>query len=141
MSIDKLIELIGFIFYYCPFFKIDKFMIIKIKNLRLKTILGIYEWEKIAEREILINAEIETDHDLSMQSDDIKDTIDYDKIVAQIKETILKKRYKLVEKMVYDVMNLIMKDKRIKNCRLEIDKIGAVADLESFSVTYFQERK
>jgi dihydroneopterin aldolase len=116
-------------------------MIIKIKNLRLKTILGVYEWENTVQREIVINAEIETDHDLSMHSDDIKDAIDYDKIVTKIKKAVLERRYKLIEKMVYEVMNLIMEDKRIKNCRLEIDKIGAVADLDSFSVTDFKERK
>jgi 7,8-dihydroneopterin aldolase/epimerase/oxygenase len=116
-------------------------MIIKIKNLRLKTILGIYEWEKTIQREIVVNAEIETDNNLSMRSDDIKDAIDYDEIVTKIKKTVLEKRYKLIEKMVYDIMNLIMEDKRIKNCRLEIDKIGAVEGLDSFSVTDFRERK
>ena len=116
-------------------------MIIKIKNLRLKTILGVYEWEKDIQREIIINAIIQADINLSAKSDDIADTIDYDKIVTLMKNVVSSKHYNLIEKMVADILDIIMEDKRIKNCQVEIDKIGAVEDLESFSVTDFRERK
>jgi FolB domain-containing protein len=60
-------------------------MIIKIKNFKFKTILGIYEWEEKTEREIIINAIIETNYDKARFTNDIKDTIDYDEIIAKIK--------------------------------------------------------
>ncbi len=113
-------------------------MIIKIKNLRLKTIVGIYKWEEKIDREIIINAEIETDHENSLVSDDINDTIDYDKLVSQIKLLISQKRFKLIEKMAQDVMDLILSNKKIKRCKLEIDKLNAVEALESFSITLIQ---
>lgn len=115
-------------------------MLIKLKNLHLKTIIGVYKWEDDVERKILINIELETDHVESMKSDDIKDTIDYDVITKNIKDLVKNNRFKLVEKMVDEILNLIMTDKKIKKCKLEIDKIGAVADLESFSITEIRER-
>jgi dihydroneopterin aldolase len=115
-------------------------MLIKLKNLHLKTIIGVYKWEDDVERKILINIEIETDHVESMKSDDIKDAIDYDVITKNIKDLVKNNRFKLVEKMVDEILNLIMTDKKIKKCKLEIDKIGAVADLESFSITEIRER-
>ena len=36
-------------------------MIIKIENLKLRTIVGIYEWEKKTKQDIVINVEIEFD--------------------------------------------------------------------------------
>jgi len=116
-------------------------MIIKIKNLRLKTIIGVYEWEQSIAREIIINIEIETDHRVSMQSDNIEDALDYDIIVAKIKKFIGANHFKLVERMVLKVIDLIMEDKRIKKCQLEIDKVGAIDDIDSFSVTQIRERK
>ena len=115
-------------------------MLIKIKNLRLKTILGIHAWEAEIEREIIINAEIETDEVKSLQTDDIADTVDYDSLVSKIKELIATKRFKLIEKMTQEVVNVILQDKRVKKCRVEVDKVGVVKEVDSFSVTIEQKQ-
>lgn len=116
-------------------------MLIKIKNLKLKTFLGVYEWEKSHDREIIINAEIYTDHDESTVSDHLSDTIDYDEIIGKIKNLINEQRFKLIEKMAGEVMKKIMEDSRINKCKLEIDKVGVVDGIDSFSVTIEQDRK
>lgn len=110
-------------------------MLIKIKNLRLKTILGIHAWEENVDREIIINAEIETKHLNSHFSDDINDTIDYDIIVTKIKNLIQSKRFKLIEKMVAEIVDAIMEDKRIFRCKVEVDKVGVIEGVDSFSIT------
>lgn len=116
-------------------------MIIKIKNLRLKTIIGVYDWEKNVNRDIIINAQIDTDFEQALRSDEIKDAIDYDEIIAKIKDIVAHKRYNLVEKMAQDMMDIILQDKRIAKCTLEIDKVGAVESLDSFSITIEQLNK
>lgn len=113
-------------------------MIIKIKNLRLKTIIGIYDWEEKIDRDIIINAKIETDNLQSLESDNIEDTVDYDIIIDKMKNIIANNRFKLVEAMAQTIMNEILEDKRINKCELEIDKVGAVQGVESFSVTLSQ---
>jgi dihydroneopterin aldolase len=115
-------------------------MLIRIKNLKIKTILGIHDWEKTIDRQIIINAEIETDFEESLKSDNIADTIDYDNLTTKIKKLIAEKKFKLVEKMAAEVINIIMEDKRIKKCKLEIDKVGAVDGVESFSIAIEQKR-
>ena len=115
-------------------------MIIKIKNLRLETILGIYDWEQNVKRPIIINAEIHTGFDNARFSNDISKTIDYDIIAKQIKTYLASKNFQLVEKMAQEIIENIMTDKRIDKCSLEIDKVGAVENLESFSITLTEER-
>jgi FolB domain-containing protein len=110
-------------------------MIVKIKNLKLKTILGVYDWEKTFDREIVINVEMETDFVNAAQSDNLNDAIDYDIITSKIKNLITKKRFKLIEKMTQEVLEVILEDDRIKKCKVEIDKVGVVEGVESFSVT------
>lgn len=116
-------------------------MIIKIKNLRLKTIVGVYEWEQNYLRDIIINLRIETDNNASMQSDQLSDTIDYDVIIAKIKNFAENNRCQLIEKMVGSILDEIMQDSRIKKCRLEIDKVGVYEELDSLSVTQIRKRK
>lgn len=116
-------------------------MLIKIKNLKLHTNLGIHNWEKTFNREIIINAEIESDALRGLESDNILDTIDYDVITTKIKNLIAQNQFKLIEKMAQEVMNRIMEDTRVKRCKLEIDKVGVVEFVESFSVTIEQQRK
>lgn len=114
-------------------------MKIKIKNLKLKTRIGIYDWEKNVDRDIIINAKIDTHCDEALKTDNIDDAIDYDHLVKKIKNIVASNRYNLIEKMAADIMDDILTDKRIAKCSLEIDKVGAVADLESFSVTIKRE--
>jgi 7,8-dihydroneopterin aldolase/epimerase/oxygenase len=116
-------------------------MIIKIKNLRLKTVIGVYEWEEAIDREIIINAEISTNFDKALKTDELTDAIDYDHLVSKIKNLVSSTRYKLIEKMAQDMMEAILEDDRITKCKLEIDKVGAVESLDSFSITIEQENK
>lgn len=113
-------------------------MLIKIKNLKLTTILGVHAWEENVNREIIINAEIETNDVSSLSSDDIKDTIDYDILILKIKNLVVSRRFKLIEKMTAEIMREIMEDPRISRCKLEVDKVGVIADVDSFSVTLEQ---
>lgn len=113
-------------------------MLIKIKNLRLTTFLGIHAWEEYLNREIIINAEIETNHTTSLASDNIEDTISYEDIVLKIRNLLETNRFKLIEKMAGEIMKKIIEDRRIKRCKLEVDKIGVIDGIDSFSITLEQ---
>jgi FolB domain-containing protein len=115
-------------------------MLLKIKNLKLKTILGVHKWEENIDREIIINIEIETNFEQSLASDKIEDAIDYDKISYEVKNLIAKKRFKLIEKMAQELLTKIMQDERIFRCKIEVDKVGAIDFVESASVTLEAKR-
>lgn len=116
-------------------------MIIKIKNFKFKTILGIYEWEEKIEREIIVNALIETDYDRARFTNNIKDTIDYYELITKIKKFLSTKKFQLIEELTQQMLDLIMEDQRIKRCEIEIDKVRVVENVESFSITLTQEKK
>jgi len=116
-------------------------MIIKIKNLRLKTKIGVYDWEKNFNREIIINAEIEVKNSKSINSDKLGDTVDYDIITAQIKEIIEKNYFKLVEKLAGEIIKKIMSNRKISRCKIEIDKVKAVKEADSVGIILEKIRK
>jgi len=111
-------------------------MIIKIKELKTKTIIGVFDWEKNQEREVIISLELEVDNNCGSDSDNIADTIDYDTLSKKIIEETAKSRFNLIEKLAKHLIDIIMQDKRIKHARIEIDKPGAVKEAKSVSVVY-----
>ena len=116
-------------------------MIIKIKNLKLRTRIGVYKWEETIDRELIINVEITTNLTQSLYSDNISDTIDYDQVIAKVKNLVETKRFKLIEKIAQSLMELILSDLRIQKCKLEIDKVGIFDYVDSVSVILEQENK
>lgn len=111
-------------------------MHLKIKNLKAQTILGIYEHEQQALREVIINITMEFDGTKAAVSDNIADTIDYDIIETNIIERLKNSRYGLIERLVAEIAAIVKQDNRIINVEVAVDKPGALKNSESVSVTY-----
>lgn len=115
-------------------------MIIKINNLKLNTVLGIYEFERNLIREIIINIEIHTNHDQARFSNSIDDTIDYSEIINNIKNYIKNKKFDLIEKLAQEILDLITENDKIEKCILEIAKPKIFAEVESASIILNYEK-
>ena len=115
-------------------------MIIKIENLRLRTVVGIYEWEKNVKQDIVINIELEFDGSMAVKTDDIEHTVDYKTITKKIIAEIESREYNLIEKIAGDIVNIIMEDTRVDRASVRIDKPGALRFADSVSVTHSQSR-
>lgn len=110
-------------------------MIINIENLRLRTIIGIYDWEKENKQDVIINISIEFDGSDAGISDNIEDTINYKSITKEIINYVENSKFNLIEKLVTDIGEIIMKDKRILMSTTTVDKPGALRFTDSVSVT------
>ena len=109
-------------------------MMIRIKNLRLQTIIGIYERERKEKQEVCINAEIHFDGTTASLSDKIEDTVDYHAIYTEIIEHVENSQYQLLEKMALELLKLIKKHPKVTQAKVEIDKPAALPRAESVSI-------
>jgi len=109
-------------------------MLIKINNLRTTSKIGVFEWEKNLEREIVVNFEAEVDCDKCSESDSLNDTVDYGKIYDQIKFVATSSNFNLIEKLADTMLLSIMEDKRISSATIELHKLKLFSDLDSVSV-------
>ncbi len=115
-------------------------MIIKIENLKLRTIVGIYEWEKKTKQDIVINVEIEFDGTKAIESDDIEDTVDYKTITKQIIAMVEGAQFNLIERIAGEAMRIVMQNQKVEKASVRVDKPGALRFTDSVSVTQTQER-
>ena len=116
-------------------------MIINIENLRLRTIIGIYDWEKENKQDVIINISIEFDGSAAGKSDSIEDTVDYKTITKKIINYVEDGKFNLIEKMVTGIGEIVMEDKRVILSTITADKPGALRFTDSVSVTETFEQR
>ena len=114
-------------------------MLIKLKDLQIETIIGIYDWEQSTPRKLLINVEIECVDNQSIITDNIKDTIDYDIVYTNIKKIINSKKHNLIESLAGDIVNMICKIEGVIATTVEINKIKIYPDAFSTAVTLYKK--
>lgn len=115
-------------------------MIIKIENLRLRTIIGVFNWEKEKKQDVIVNIEMEFDGTNAVESDKLEDTVDYKSLNKNIIDFVEKGNFNLLEKMVSGIGNIIMEDKRIKKVTVKADKPNALRFADSVSLTHIIEQ-
>ena len=110
--------------------------IITIKDLKVSTLLGVYDWEKENKRDMIFTIEIHASTENASASDDIKDAVDYALIEERILKHVDTSSYNLIEALVADIGRLILAlDQRITRVHVEADKPGALRQARSVSVS------
>ncbi len=109
-------------------------MIVKIKNLRLRTVVGVYEWEKKKLQDVCINIQVTFDGTKAAATDDIEETIDYKVLRNQVIDHVQGNNFNLVEKIASDTANIALKLPLSKKVLVEVEKPGALRFTDSVSV-------
>jgi D-erythro-7,8-dihydroneopterin triphosphate epimerase len=115
-------------------------MVICIKNLRVSSILGVYEEERRAERDIIINVRIEYDAKDALRTDSLEDALDYKQVRDRIVNFVEGTKFKLIEKLADGIVQQLIADARILKLQLEVDKPHALRLAESVSAIIHWER-
>lgn len=80
--------------------------IIRIKNLRLRTFIGIKEEEIANRQDVVVNVAIHYPADKARDSEDINDALNYRTITKRIISHLENGRFSLLEKLTQDVLNI-----------------------------------
>jgi D-erythro-7,8-dihydroneopterin triphosphate epimerase len=116
-------------------------MIARIKNLRLRAIIGINEWERVNKQDIILNIEFEFDGSRAAETDSINDTVNYRSMTKRIINDVETSSFGLLEALANMVLNIIMEDEHITRARVEIDKPHALRFSDSVSIECSAERE
>ena len=108
---------------------------IHIKNLLLRTIIGINPDERVKKQDVIINLTLFTDHTAAGESDHIDDATNYRTITKQIIELVEESKFQLVEKMATEISRICLADVRVSRAIVKVEKPGALRFAESVGVT------
>ncbi len=115
--------------------------LIRVKNLLLRTYIGFNPEEIANMQDVVINIEIEADiPEEALLADEPNGIYNYKTITKQIIALVQEKRFKLLEVLTKNVLDLIMTDERVSWARVEVDKPHALRFAESVSFEMEAER-
>lgn len=100
--------------------------IIFIRDLRIDTVVGIYEWERRIRQTIVLDIEMKTDIGAAANSDDIKDTLNYKAVAKRLIEFVRASEFQLVETLAEECARIIRDEFAVSWLRLTLNKQGAV---------------
>ncbi|GAB4538297.1 MAG: bifunctional dihydroneopterin aldolase/7,8-dihydroneopterin epimerase [Anaerolineales bacterium] len=105
-----------------------------IKSLKVRGVLGIHEWERVATRDIIISVTLFVDSRPAAQSDDIADCVNYSQMADKLRAHAEHAARMTVEALANDLAQICLQDDKVLRVILRVDKPGAVPDAESVGV-------
>lgn len=113
---------------------------ITIENLRLRTIIGINDWERHTKQDVVVNVELELAPGTVFTRDAIDETVDYKRLNKRIIAEVEQSSFFLIEKLSDHLLALVMEDPRVKRARVRVAKPTALRYTDSVSVECSAER-
>jgi len=99
-----------------------------IQNLAIRGKHGVQADERKNDQEFVLDISIEFDTRAAAESDNLKDTIDYDFFRNSAKEIVEGKPFHLIEKLADAVAQKILEDRRITNVSVTVRKTEMYPD-------------
>lgn len=107
---------------------------IHIKDLLLRGIIGLNDWEREKKQDILINITLFTDLSRAGKSDDIQDSVNYRTLTKKIIEHVENSSRHTVEALAQDIVDFCLETGRVIRARVRVEKPGALRFARSVGV-------
>jgi dihydroneopterin aldolase len=108
--------------------------IIYLRDLRINTVIGIYDWERRMKQTIILDIEMGTDIRKAANSDNIDNTLNYKAVAKRLIKFVGDSEYELVEALAEKITEIIMTEFDVPWCRLSLNKKGAVRGVRDVGV-------
>jgi FolB domain-containing protein len=108
--------------------------LIKIVGLRCECTIGTFAHERTQKQPVFLNITLTTDLKQAGKSDNIDDTVDYFTLQQNIINLVEKSSFALLESLAEAVSELCLKDKRIQEASIELEKPLALQHVKTLSI-------
>ena len=107
---------------------------IKLTELTVNTVIGIWDWEKRNPQKVVFDSEMSTDINKASKSDSIKDALDYKAVSKRVKQYALENQFDLIETLADKVAEIILNEFEVSWVKLTISKPYAIRDSKNVSL-------
>lgn len=101
--------------------------IVFIRDLRIQTVIGIYDWEREIRQTVIFDLEMGADIARAAASDAIEETLDYKAVSKRLIEFVEASEFQLVETLAERCAAIVLDEFQVPWVRLTLNKIGAVS--------------
>lgn len=113
---------------------------ILVKNLLVRGIVGINDWERDKKQDIVVNLEVHGDFTAPGRSDDVADTLNYRTLTKDVIAYVEGSGHYLVEALAHEIARIAVIDHGAERVRVRVEKPGALRFAESVGIEIERER-
>lgn len=114
---------------------------ILIRDLLVRGVVGVNEWERRVRQDILIDIDLYADLAPAGSSDDIDDTVNYKEISKAVIDLVEKSRRFTVEALAADIAEICLGFPKTNSVRVRVEKPGALRFARSVGVEIQRTRQ
>lgn len=107
---------------------------IRVKNLRLRTYIGINEDEIKNKQDIVVNIKVHYCADKAVNTDNMDDALNYRTITKKVIALVENNRFSLLEKLTADILAVAAEHDWVTSAEVEVDKPHALRFADSVSM-------
>lgn len=108
---------------------------IRVKDLCLRTFIGINEDEILNKQDVLINLTVVYRATEAVQANDIDTALNYRTLTKAVIAHVESNRFSLLERLTQEILDLVMSRPGVDYAEVEVDKPHALRFAESVSIT------
>jgi dihydroneopterin aldolase len=101
--------------------------IIFVRDLKIDTVIGVYDWERDIRQVLAFDLEMASDIRAAAASDNVADALDYSAVAARLTEFVRTSEFKLLEALAEQCAQIVLKEFNVPWLRLRVMKPGAVS--------------
>ncbi len=109
--------------------------IIFIRSLRCDTTLGVYDWERVSLRPVLLDLEIGAASSEAFAHDSAKGLMNYDSIAKHLTAALRELHYRTVERLAEHIAQTVLSEFHAPWVKVTVGKPGAVRNAALVGVT------
>ena len=100
--------------------------IIFLHDLRVETVIGIWEWERKIRQTISIDLEMATDIRKAAASDKVDDTLNYKAVAKSLQQFVGDSSFQLVETLAENIAAIVINEFDVPWVKVRVNKPGAI---------------
>lgn len=115
--------------------------IIFLRDLRIPTVIGIFDWERAVKQTVVLDLEMAADIRRAAASDHIDDTLNYKAVAKRLIQFVGESEFQLVETLAERVAGIVLEEFEVPWVRVTLNKQGAVRGARDVGVIIERGRK
>jgi dihydroneopterin aldolase len=106
-----------------------------LRDLKIETVIGIFEWERRIRQTVSLDVELATDVRRAARDDSIDSALNYKQIAKRLVAFVAESKFQLVESLAEAVAGTIVKEFAVTWVRVSVAKPGAIEGSRAVGVT------
>jgi len=100
--------------------------IIFLHDLKVETVIGIWEWERKIRQTVAIDLDMSADIRKAAASDSVDDTLNYKLVAKRVQQFVADSSFQLVETLAEKIAEIVLGEFEVSWVRVKVNKPGAI---------------